>query len=271
MKDWQKEVNLYSKDDLNYIFEINKNSKIKEKISNNHKVLIIDGIYKRPELVQKYLLKSNFHNEDQMRKNKKTNLVGFRSFTRVPKNIEIINFLRNLLVEKFGVDDNDIDKNSFRRFIFNLYGYFDSIKNIKSNYHPHFDQAFAATIFLNPNEECRGGTAFYRNKIHDVHDLNDISALSSLVNIDPFDWFREMMMNEVSISSIEDNVIIGSDDRWELLEIIPMKYNRMILYNGMRFHNPYIESEWFRDYYRISQQFFFTIHTNEAYKNNKLF
>ena len=178
------------------------------------------------------------------------------------------------MVERFGVDGMEFTKfpETYRKFIFNLYGYFrdDFVKNLESNYHPHFDQGFAASIYLNTNDESEGGTAFYRNKIHDIHDLIDVSALSSLDYEDPFKWFQKMMDDELFISKKSD-VVIDSDDRWELLEVIPMKYNRLVIYNGMRFHNPYIKLDWFKDYYRISQQFFFKLPSEVMFKNYKLF
>ena len=48
-----------------------------------------------------------------------------------------------------------------------------------------------------------------------------------------------------------------SNSDWELLDVTEMKYNRMVVYQGIYFHTSYMERDAFINYPRISFQLFF--------------
>ncbi len=39
--------------------------------------------------------------------------------------------------------------------------------------------------------------------------------------------------------------ITQSNDEWDFLHLVAMKYNRLVLYKGQAFHSGYIEDGWF--------------------------
>lgn len=97
---------------------------------------------------------------------------------------------------------------------------------------PHIDcpdpRAFAATIFLNTPEECKGGTAFYN--YHGPWD-GDVKKTKEYIT--------------------------DSNGLWELIHIAEMKYNRFILYQANVLHTAYIKKDMFNSgVYRLNQMFF---------------
>lgn len=107
---------------------------------------------------------------------------------------------------------------------------------------PHIDcpdyRAFASTIFLNTDDECAGGTAFYSfaDKIYSNKNYNTI---------------------DVQGTQKPNKYIIEDEGDWKKLYVAEMKYNRMIFYQQNIFHTAYLTDKMFLgDTYRLNQQFF---------------
>tara|TARA_Y100000593_G_scaffold8131_1_gene14999 strand:- start:12 stop:905 length:894 start_codon:yes stop_codon:yes gene_type:complete len=78
------------------------------------------------------------------------------------------------------------------------------------------------------------------------------------------DWFKckgDYTNNRFFWTNLDEviNVTNGrpASDEWEILGVTPMKYNRLVFYQGMYFHGQFTESDWFSDYPRIQMQHFF--------------
>lgn len=107
---------------------------------------------------------------------------------------------------------------------------------------PHIDcpdyRAFASTIFLNTEDECAGGTAFYSfgEKIYSNQNYNTI---------------------DIQGTTQPSKFVIEDEGDWKKLYVAEMKYNRMVFYQQNIFHNAYIDETMFLgDTYRLNQQFF---------------
>ena len=107
---------------------------------------------------------------------------------------------------------------------------------------PHIDcpdyRAFASAVFLNTNDECAGGTAFYsfNGKIFSEKNYNSIDIAEK---IEPTKF------------------VIDDEGDWKKLYVAEMKYNRMIIYQQNIFHNAYVDESMFNGgVYRLNQQFF---------------
>lgn len=107
---------------------------------------------------------------------------------------------------------------------------------------PHIDcadyRAFASAVFLNTEDECAGGTAFY--------------SFAGKI-------FSDKNYNSIDIEEkIEPNkFVIDDEGDWKKLYVAEMKYNRMILYQQNIFHNAYVDETMFNNgVYRLNQQFF---------------
>jgi hypothetical protein len=115
--------------------------------------------------------------------------------------------------------------------------------------YPHDDgNLLAALVMLNTEAECSGGTAFYRCK-------------SPRLDRMPADPERHREVHERIFSG--DNYETGShyfmenyEKYWEVLGVVPMKFNRMLVYPGVFFHGAWHEQNAFSDCYRINQVMF---------------
>ena len=95
---------------------------------------------------------------------------------------------------------------------------------------PHMDNPsglhFASTIYLNNENESNGGTSFYE--------------------------YVGTNVNEPVSSYITE-----STNDWTMTGMVPMKFNRMVLYLQNVWHTAYIKPGMFtNDVYRLNQQFF---------------
>lgn len=128
---------------------------------------------------------------------------------------------------------------------------------------PHFDgSCFGGLVYLNPPDQCKGGTGFYRHratglcrypeKISDVpRDLISRLGLNSL----------EELQKLVSAPPAADSAgyITESNAEWERFCLVEMKFNRFIIYDGQIFHSSVIRSSDFGtspDERRLTLNFF---------------
>ena len=109
---------------------------------------------------------------------------------------------------------------------------------------PHMDNTsghiLAATIYLNDENECAGGTSFYTfggrtfyadPTVTHAYDVEGNLPVTSYIN-----------------DSIHD---------WDMIGMVPMQFNRMVLYNQAMIHSAYVKPGMFTDnVYRLNQQFF---------------
>lgn len=230
-----------------YIFAINKDSPVGVKVIKSHKILKIKNFYKRPELVRKYLLETPSNHFQNMMSNPETGLIGMRSIVDLELS-ELWFTVLHLATTEFGIDPTDA---LFReQFVSNIYTHLNKGESYGKNVAPHFDPSITASVWLNLPDECKGGTAFYYNSRYKAHDLEDVVDFNNY-------------------KKIKKAYPDGVDDDWEMVDLVPMEYNTFIMYNAMRFHNPYIEPEWYQDCYRISQMMFLNFPTNKLNRNFK--
>ena len=105
---------------------------------------------------------------------------------------------------------------------------------------PHIDlpsvdsRGWAGLIYLNTDDECKGGTGFYTYKGQQVNPKQD--GL----------W--------------KEGDVCDSVGPWELMHLAEMKYNRMIMYPATVMHRPYDKPGFFEgDTYRLVQVFFLPV------------
>ena len=109
---------------------------------------------------------------------------------------------------------------------------------------PHMDSPsglnFASTIYLNDPNESNGGTSFYTfgGKTY-FDETNDKPT---------YDIAGKMPVTKYINDDIHD---------WKMIGLVPMKFNRMVLYNQAVLHTAYVKEGMFvGDNYRLNQQFF---------------
>lgn len=85
---------------------------------------------------------------------------------------------------------------------------------------------YASVLYLNPQSQCKGGTAFWRHKLKRIDRLPSRQELANKhINADVF--YREMDQEWKDLSL------------WEQISLVPMKWNRFITYPTSLFHSRY--------------------------------
>jgi len=129
---------------------------------------------------------------------------------------------------------------------------------------PHHDEyLFAAQVYLNAPEQCRGGTGFYRHRATGLErfPFNELLLRRYREHVEPILKANGITTAEelkalVANKRKYDDFITDSNEEWELIHLVGMEYNRLTVYEGSLFHAAYIERPWFADYYRIAQVLF---------------
>ena len=65
------------------------------------------------------------------------------------------------------------------------------------------------------------------------------------------------IIETIDYTKFPNKWITDSNDDWELLHLVPMKFNRAIFYPSSIFHSAYIKENDFTENYRTTQSIFF--------------
>ena len=280
--------------DENILFELDyDNHKITNTFIGNSRIVTIDNFFKNPSDVVDFAYKTPFSKSEQI----SAKFPGMRS--KVWTDTAILNnFYQKILIDEFketqykpnitNINVNAIDSD--------FQGDFKNL-DIKPSFHQHTDslawqrpfsfrKLFASTVWLNPTEQCSGGTAFWKNKVIDSQSFLSKKAIDKswerLKSNPSFEnefinwetkwisheyenqtdthWYERLLHNYEKSKKIRENEKTWwteSNSDWELLDVTEMKYNRMVVYQGIYFHTSYMERDAFINYPRISFQIFF--------------
>ena len=208
------------------MFEIRKDIEVKEEIFNGSKIFTIDNFYEDPDAILDYALNPLpplWKMEDQPSYNN----VYFedRHSEIFCKEVEpVFYFLQSLCKQDF---------NNFGEFEANVSRFKkDSFNDYKNCYWiPHNDIGYGAIVYLN-KDDTKSGTNFYECLDPENEPPEDITE-----HQDP--WRPK--------------------EKYKVIKHIEPKYNRMVLYDGMRFlHGMNIcNDDYFSDTYRVNQVYFF--------------
>jgi hypothetical protein len=131
---------------------------------------------------------------------------------------------------------------------------------------PHFDNFcdYAGVVYLNLPEQCSGGTSFWRHRQTGLQAAPRqgsaaYDALSLALGDDDESRLMGRLMRE-GLAAASRGYPTESTAAWELLTVIPMRYNRCIVYDARLFHSLHIEEASFGvslDERRLTQNLFF--------------
>ena len=208
------------------MFEIRKDIEVKEEIFNGSKIFTIDNFYEDPDAILDYALNPLpplWKMEDQPSYNN----VYFedRHSEIFCKEVEPVFYSLQSLCKQ--------DFNNFGEFEANVSRFKkDSFNDYKNCYWiPHNDIGYGAIVYLN-KDDTKSGTNFYECLDPENEPPEDITE-----HQDP--W--------------------RSKEKYKVIKHIEPKYNRMVLYDGMRFlHGMNIcNDDYFGEEYRVNQVYFF--------------
>jgi len=121
-------------------------------------------------------------------------------------------------------------------------------------------QFYAGVLYLNPPEQCQGGTTFWRHRPSGwTRRLPEAD-----VKAGGYPSFKEFQKRWLPNSKVQKfNELQAQRDSWEALLEVPMRHNRLIVYKGHYFHSI---SNVFGDTHdngRLVQLFFFEVPEQE--------
>lgn len=129
---------------------------------------------------------------------------------------------------------------------------------------PHCDGFcdYAGLVYLNPSEQCFGGTSFWRHRSTGLELALGTSGsvpirAQAVVPTEPEP--AEPTLTD-DISDPGTGYLIASNETWELTQVIPMEYNRFVLYSSNIFHSPLYDERDFGstlEARRLTQNFYF--------------
>lgn len=195
-------------------------------------LIIIDDFYDDPYLIRSLALNTEYNIFE-----KTQNFPGAESKKAYYLSTHVKTF-ENLLDKKIKIDPG--------KYIFGKFRY--SLKNDKSNTTVHLDWPvdWTAIIYLTLDKDCRGGLGFYKHLELDTCIVDEqVLQKYNCKNIFEFDRkYIKPQSNDLS--------------KWELIEEIPMKFNRLVLFKGSKY------------FHAITQQFGNSI-TNSRLTQNFFF
>lgn len=175
-------------------------------------IIVIDDFYENPLSVRELALKAKYYPPQTL----SPNYAGMESYHC---------YYTGALIEKFekivgNKIEVDLGRNVFGRFR-------SSAESRPRSTLVHMDDAeWSAVVYLSLDEDCQGGTAFYKHKETALFGPPDGEGLKKL-GLSSLGEFDEKMVRRDSLD----------ESKWERDVFVAMKFNRLLLFRGSeRFH-----------------------------------
>jgi hypothetical protein len=138
-------------------------------------------------------------------------------------------------------------------------------RNAQIRNQPHFDggDGFALLVYLNPEEQCRGGTALYRHIDTGLHakpngfTREKIKELQAKGYKTESELYRALTWVSASNTGKED-----WEPEWKLERVIEMRWNRLVCYHSSTLHSIFLQPGDFGDTLdttRLTMNMFLTV------------
>lgn len=107
---------------------------------------------------------------------------------------------------------------------------------------PHADGCLAAgVLFLNPPAQCVGGTGFYRHAATGFEWFPDPESPHHARAAAARGFTLQQVSDALRMLPVQSSGFIReSTTEWELVELVEMKHNRFVLYEGNLFHSAFV-------------------------------
>jgi hypothetical protein len=216
-------------------------------------VLIIDGLYENIDMLRNIVTYSpsgifNIIDSDTIINNR--NGIDYYDCRCVlsTKNAKNIDYIRYLVSQYYDIAiESDVKGTLYSNWYYML-------KNRTSDYAlPHVDcfdgyknpiRQFTILTFLNKQEDCYGGTGFYKNRyLNSVYPVNKHNFdYKDLTNVCP----HIELLNNYYIMPVHYM------EEWEMVDYIPMKPNRTIIFPSNIYHGAYFPTNHYKTIPRIN-------------------
>lgn len=213
--------------------------------------LVIDGVYRDPDYVRGLALSLNFHREAGA-------YPGYFTFISISAN-PLLELASDLLRDAIGCDlaFTPFYQDDLSFAVVTRRG--DELK--PGQRQPHCDGfcAFAGLVYLNPPDQCFGGTSFWRHRATGLEVALGSSDQAASMAKGATSTAAEL----VKTAARDDpgtGYLIGSNDTWEMTQILEMRFNRFVVYSSNIFHSPLYDERDFGttlDTRRLTQNLYF--------------
>ncbi|MFT4552528.1 MAG: hypothetical protein ACI9S8_001153 [Chlamydiales bacterium] len=232
-------------------------------------IIVVDNFYKDPDYVRELALSLDYQENRG------------HAYPGVEATIEFDSrkfwaFIYRYFARQFGFTAKSLKVNTVSELKFSMIG--SSGSEGYPIQIPHVDpNLLQGLVFLNPPEQCKGGTSFFTNKemgfgevVGDVEVLSytfgllghpdfagwqsslDGRVINNLLKMGLHTEFFELSDKDKTIDynslrralSLENSLLT---DFWEEKKAIEMKYNRLACFPGFFIHSVFCESGWFGD------------------------
>lgn len=172
----------------------------------NQTLIVIDDFLPNPEHVREQVLSQEFKD-----------VIGPDGCPYKNIGIDVVPDLSSKLADAYGRAKIDV-KMSFVRI---------DPEGSETHSFCHADSicaTYAALLYLNPSEQCQGGTAFWKHKQTGLDHLPSDAAVK-MIGIEPA-RFHQTMTAETKVQ-----------ENWEMVGFVGMKFNRLISYSSKTWHS----------------------------------
>jgi len=239
---------------------------------NKYPLLIVDNFYQNPELLAQFVHKQVFFNPNGKHINA---LATVKANTH-----KIYQFIYQHYAKQWGVEQ--FNQLKARQNVLKFHRSLNSGSHLPIRREdPHSDGKFflAGLVYLTPDQYCKGGTGFYKFRqtgaeekppskewfrsrkvtpqvINKLNEYNVYRAFEEST-IDSYSEFLKLIPFKTQDNKYH---LISSNDTWELTHLVPMKFNRLILYPAFIMHKAIYPEDGFdgtNQQRRLTQNFFF--------------
>lgn len=196
-------------------------------------IFCIDDFYTNPYDVRELALKETYQN--------------FGEHQNFPGQESIKSFYSNAIIEKF---ENLIGNTILiepEKFIFGKFRYSIESDNAPTSIHLDSGVNWTGIVYLSKDEDVEGGLGIYRHKMLQLNESPDEKKL------------KELACKDIAEFDARYVYPISTDlDKWELISEIPIKFNRLILFQGSKYFHA-INKQFGKNIQngRLTQNFFF--------------
>ena len=130
---------------------------------------------------------------------------------------------------------------------------------------PHIDPGVSAMVYLNTEDQCKGGTGIYRHELTGLERVPPEVTEGVLAFAAQFDFtpdqlqtpedyrrFQDAIIFNPEFAMKENSYINDGNQYWGLLYQIEMKFNRLVIFDGRMPHSQYLK-DGFEDHRRLNQ------------------
>lgn len=179
-------------------------------------IIIVDDFYEDPDSIRNIALNAKY-----LKFNDDANYPGYESIQAFYAQ-DHANRFESLIKKEIYINPD--------RYVYGKFRY--STSGAKSYSDIHIDSPkWSAIIYLTLDKDCRGGLGIYKHKKTGILKVPDTEQEFKELG---FKDFYDMDLRLVSPDT-------KNKDAWELVEFIPMKYNRLVLFRGSKYFHSITE------------------------------